>query len=222
MWSIDQPSTDLNALADEVIRSRVDVVLATGPEASLQAAVAAGPTTPIVILAINYDPIERGYVKTLSRPGSNVTGVVMRQTELAEKQVELLTHALPGKTRLAVLWDAFSADQFEAAIRRAKALGLQAQSFKLENPPYDFDGAYRTMAASQPEMLLVLSSQYFGPHARRIAGKSRARDAFDRAGQHREPVQDRSAESRSDAGAIDPVDRIEVTRQQRERETAAM
>jgi hypothetical protein len=88
---------------------------------------------------------------------------------LAENQVELLTHALPGKTRLAVLWDAFSADQFEAAIRRTQALGLQAHSFKLENPPYDFDVAYRTMAASQPAMLLVLSSQYFGPHAQRTA-----------------------------------------------------
>jgi putative ABC transport system substrate-binding protein len=46
---------------------------------------------------------------------------------------------------------------------------LQVQSFKLENPPYDFDAAYRKMAAGQPEMLLVLSSQYFGPHAQRIA-----------------------------------------------------
>jgi putative tryptophan/tyrosine transport system substrate-binding protein len=74
---IDQPSADLTALANEVIQSRVEVVLATGPEASLRAAVAAGPTTPIVILAVNYDPIERGYVKSLSRPGSNVTGVVL-------------------------------------------------------------------------------------------------------------------------------------------------
>jgi hypothetical protein len=54
--------------------------------------------------------------------------VVLRQPELAEKQVELLTQAFPNKTRLAVLWDAISADQFDAADRRAKALGLEVDS----------------------------------------------------------------------------------------------
>ena len=166
---IDQPGSDLQTLASEVIRSRVDVFLVTGPLAGLRAVMATGPDVPIVILAINYDPIEHGYVKSLSRPGGIVTGVVMRQTELAEKQVELLTQAVPGKTRLAILWDAFSVDQFEAASRRAQAFGLQMGSFKLENPPYDFEAAFRTMAATQPEMLLVLSSQHFGPYARRIA-----------------------------------------------------
>jgi len=166
---IDQPGSDLKALAVEIIRSRVDVILVAGPLAGLQAMIAAGSDIPVVILAINYDPIEHGYVKSLSRPGGIVTGVFMRQTELAEKQVELLTQALPGKTHLAILWDAFSADQFEAGRRRAQAFGLQTQSFKLENPPYDFEATFRAIAAAQQDMLLVLSSQHFGPHARRIA-----------------------------------------------------
>jgi putative ABC transport system substrate-binding protein len=165
---IDQPGSDLRALALEIIRSRVDATLVAGPLAALQAMMAAGPDIPIVILAINYDPIEHGYVKSLSRPGGIVTGLFMRQTELAEKQVELLTQALPGKTRLAILWDAFSADQFETGRRRAQAFGLQTQSFKLENPPYDFEATFRAIAAAQQDMLLVLSSQHFGPHAQRI------------------------------------------------------
>jgi hypothetical protein len=60
---------------------------------------------------------------------------------LAAKQVELLTQALPGRTRLAILWDAISAEPFAAAERQAKSLGLDVQSLRLENPPYDFDAA---------------------------------------------------------------------------------
>ena len=82
--------------------------------------------------AINFDPIARGYVKSLAQPGGNITGIVSLQTELAAKQVELLTQALPDRTRLAILWDAISADQFTAAERQAKSLRLEVQSLKLE------------------------------------------------------------------------------------------
>ena len=68
--------------------------------------------------AINFDPIARGYVKSLAHPGG--TGIVSLQTELAAKTSELLTHALPDRTRLSLLWDAISADQFTAAERQAK------------------------------------------------------------------------------------------------------
>ena len=122
---IDQPGSDLQTLASEVIRSRVDVFLVTGPLAGLRAVMATGPDVPIVILAINYDPIEHGYVKSLSRPGGLVTGVVMRQTELAEKQVELLTQVVPGKTRLAILWDAFSVDQFKRPVAGLRRLACK-------------------------------------------------------------------------------------------------
>jgi putative ABC transport system substrate-binding protein len=111
--------------------------------------------------AINFDPIARGYVKRLAHPGGNVTGIVSLQTELAAKTSELLTHALPDRTRLSLLWDAISADQFTAAERQAKSQRLEVQSLKLENPPYDFDAAFRSFAKESPQMLLVLSSQYF-------------------------------------------------------------
>jgi putative ABC transport system substrate-binding protein len=112
--------------------------------------------------ASNYDPIAHGYVNSLSRPGGNVTGVFLRQTELAEKQVELLTQAFPGRVRLAVQWDAISADQFSAAERRAKALGLRIISRKLENPPYDFPAVFRSVTDDGAQMLLTLSSPFFG------------------------------------------------------------
>jgi putative ABC transport system substrate-binding protein len=87
---------------------------------------------------------------------------------LAEKQVELITHAFPDRTRLALLWDYVSADQFEAAERRAKLLRLDVHSRKMENPPYDIDAAFRGFADSGADVLLLLSSQFFSPRRDRI------------------------------------------------------
>ncbi len=145
----------------DLVRSNVELLVAAGDETALQAALAASRTIPIVMWAVNFDPIARGYVKSLARPGSNITGVVSLQTELAAKQVELLTQAFPERTRLAFLWDADSADQFAAAERQARSLRLDVRSVKLENPPYDFDAAFRSLAEGSPQMLLVLSSRFF-------------------------------------------------------------
>jgi ABC-type uncharacterized transport system substrate-binding protein len=167
--SIEQESRAVFADAAELVRSNADVLVAVGPEAGLQAALAASSTIPIVIVAFNYDPIARGYVKGLAQAGGNITGVFLRQPELAEKQVEILTQAFPEKTRLAMLWDALSADQFSAAENRAKLLHLHVLSMKLERPPYDFDAAFRSLVESTPQLLLVLSSPHFIAHRERFA-----------------------------------------------------
>ena len=65
------------------MRTNPELIVASGPEVALQAVVGASLSIPIVIQAINYDPIERGYVTSLSRPGGNITGVFYRQPELA-------------------------------------------------------------------------------------------------------------------------------------------
>jgi putative ABC transport system substrate-binding protein len=95
--------------------TNVAVIVASGSELPLQAAVAASSSIPIVMLANNYDPIARGYVTSLARPGGRITGLFYRQPELAQKRVELLTEAFPTRTRLAVLWDASSSEPFGAA-----------------------------------------------------------------------------------------------------------
>jgi putative ABC transport system substrate-binding protein len=164
-----QDAKRLFAETADLARSNVNVLVAAGPEMALQAAVAASRTIPIVMWAINYDPIARGFVKSLTHPGGNITGIVSLQTELAAKQVELLTQALPGRTRLAILWDALSADQFAAAQRQAGSLRLDVQSLKLENPPYNFDVVFRSLSERSPQMLLVLSSPFFSNHRARIA-----------------------------------------------------
>ena len=166
----DQDSKRLFAETSDLARSNVDLlVIAGGPEIALQAAMGTSQTIPIVILATNYDPIAHGYVKSLARPGGNITGIVSRQTELAAKKVELLTQAFPDRTRLAVFYDGISADQFDAAQRQAELLRLEVRSLKLEHPPYDFDAAFHSLAEGSPQMLLVLSSEFFTRYRSHIA-----------------------------------------------------
>jgi putative tryptophan/tyrosine transport system substrate-binding protein len=165
----DQGADKAFADAATMARSNVAVIVASGSELPLQAAVAASPSVPIVILANNYDPIARGYVTSLARPGGRITGLFNRQPELAQKRVELLTEAFPTRTRLAVLWDASSSEAFAAAEGTAKALSLQFYSTKLQRPPYDFDATFHSMISDNPQMLLVLSSRFFAPHVSRIA-----------------------------------------------------
>ena len=166
--NVDDPRGPFVAAAD-LMRSQPDLIVAAGPEVALQAVVGASLAVPIVMIAINYDPIARGYVTSLARPGGNITGVVSQQLELAQKQVELLTQAFPGGARLAILFDALSADQFTAAERAAKLLNMQPQALKLENPPYDLAALFGSAAAGGAQMVLVLSSPLFIPHHRQIA-----------------------------------------------------
>ena len=166
---INEPRADVAAQAAELVRSNIDVLVATGPEVVLQAAVDATHTIPIVMIAINFDPIARGYVSSLARPGGNVTGIFLRQPELAQKQVELLTEAFPQRTKVVALYDALSADQFMAAKRVAEVMKLEIRGLKLENPPYDFDAAFRVLGQDPSLMLLVLSSPHFTPSQSRIA-----------------------------------------------------
>ena len=58
------------------MQSQPDILVATGPEVALQTAIAKKRAVPIVMIAINFDPVARGYVNSLSRPGGDITGVV--------------------------------------------------------------------------------------------------------------------------------------------------
>jgi putative ABC transport system substrate-binding protein len=164
--AIDDPRGPFVTVA-ELMRSPPDLLVATGPESALQSVVGASGFIPVVMVAINFDPVARGYVQSLARPGGNITGLVFQQVELAQKQVELLTQAFPDRTRLTVLFDALSG-QVSAAEQTAKALNLQVQALRLENPPYDFDAAFASAAAGGAQMVLVLSSPLFLPHRARV------------------------------------------------------
>jgi ABC-type uncharacterized transport system substrate-binding protein len=155
--------------ANEMVAAKADVLVANGPEISLQAAAAARPAVPIVMLANNYDPFARGYVKSLAQPGGNVTGLFYRQPELAVKQLELLMEAFPERTRVGVLLDSASLDQLSAIESAGQSMRLSPRSLRLENPPYDFEAAFRTLVQGEAEMLHVLSSPLFTPQSALIA-----------------------------------------------------
>src|SRR5262249_1066788 len=141
--AVDDPR-GLSAVVADLVRSRPELIVVSGAESMLQAVVAANSDIPIVLIAVNFDPIARGYVASLARPGGRITGVVFQQLELAQKQVEILTQAFPERTRLAAMFDAQTADQFGAAEYSAKLLNLQMLPIKLEKPPYDFEAAFRS------------------------------------------------------------------------------
>jgi ABC-type uncharacterized transport system substrate-binding protein len=166
---VDESVPRVFAAANELVAWKADVLFAFGPELALQAAAAARPPVPIVMGAANFDPIAKGYVQSLARPGGSVTGIISRWPELVAKQIELLQEAFPDRNRLGVLWDTQSADQFSAAEREAKARRLVLRPLKLENPPYDFTAAFHTLAQDDVQMLIVLSSPLFSRQNAQIA-----------------------------------------------------
>lgn len=166
---LDDPR-GLPVVTAELTQSRPDILVSAGPEIALRTLLAAKLAVPIVMIAINFDPIARGYVDSLSRPGGDMTGVVFQQLELARKQVEILSQAFPDRKRLVALFDAQSADQFGEAERAAEVLKIQVRPLKLEDPPYDFEAAFRTASVGSAEMAIVLSSPLFAPQSSKIAG----------------------------------------------------
>jgi putative tryptophan/tyrosine transport system substrate-binding protein len=144
-----------------LIQRGADVLLASGQEVALRAARAATRTTPIVMVAIDYDPVALGYVQSLSRPGGNITRVYFNTIETAAKRAQLLKEAVPSTARLIVFWDAISADTFRATVAAAQPLGLNLQPVELRNPPYDYEAALATAAPSPNDALLCMQSPFF-------------------------------------------------------------
>jgi len=131
-------------LAAELVRHKVDVIVAAGGSPAIQAARRATRTIPIVMAAM-IDPIAWGFIVSLDRPGGNITGLSLRGFELFGKRLELLKEIVPELSRVAVFWNprATAADlrlkETEAASR---ALGLQLQSLEVQGSN-DFGDAFK-------------------------------------------------------------------------------
>ncbi len=102
---IQTPSIDAyDASFRELAARKPDIVIAAGNEPALRAASAAAGTLPIVFLAIDFDPVERGYVASLARPGGNITGIFLHPLELAAKRIELVRDALPQARHVGLIY----------------------------------------------------------------------------------------------------------------------
>ena len=147
----------------------LDVILAIGPEIGLKSALAVTRTLPIVMIAIDYDPLARGYVTSLARPSGNVTGVVFQQIELAAKRIQLIKDGFPDRPAATVFWDELSADQWEAARSTAVRLGLQLSGVELREWPYDYQTALDQAPLDHRGVLIVPTSPSFFRDRARLA-----------------------------------------------------
>jgi putative ABC transport system substrate-binding protein len=138
----------------ELAARKVDVFLAVGTERALRAALLAAEGKPIVLLAIDFDPVARGYVASLSRPGGSVTGIFVRQVELAAKRIEIAREAFPRATVVGIAFDRVSPEQRDAAAEAARKFGLEPRVIEVKGQQ-DYGGAFSAMddARGQPIIL---------------------------------------------------------------------
>jgi putative ABC transport system substrate-binding protein len=155
--------------AVRLVRAGVDAILASGPEVTLKVATAATATVPVVMVAIDYDPLARGYAKSLARPNGNVTGIFLQQIELTPKRLELLAAAVPGVARTLVFWDRISADQYKAAQAAGEALHLPVEGIEFTDRPYDYDQALSGLGEGHHAALLQTASPAFFVDRERLA-----------------------------------------------------
>ena len=142
----------------ELAARNVDILLAAGNEPALRAARAATGTTPIAFIALDFDPVEKGYVASLSRPGGNCTGIFVSQLELAGKRVELLREAFPNARRVGLLWDSASKEQAVAAAAVAGKLGFEPRLLELIGQPLNYSAALMPMDQWPGEPIMIPAS----------------------------------------------------------------
>jgi ABC-type uncharacterized transport system substrate-binding protein len=155
----------LPALANEMVRSKVDVIV-THSTIGARAAKQATKTIPIVFAAVS-DPVRNGIVASLARPGGNVTGLSFQDTELDFKRFEYLKQAAPGLSQVALLRhrQIYPNDGPNTA---AASLGLKAGNVLVDGPD-DLPQAFSVAAKQGAHAMFVLNTSLLRAHAERIA-----------------------------------------------------
>jgi putative tryptophan/tyrosine transport system substrate-binding protein len=175
----------LPALAAELVRLKVDIIVVGAADTAIRAAKNATKTIPIVMTGPGLDPVEAGYVESLARPGGNVTGITNLGGELGGKHLELLKEAVPKLARVAVLYDPATPDSVhdvkEVLPVAAGALGLTVRSWEVRAAE-DFDKVFAAISKWRPDGLYVpRRSPLMRANEKRIVGfalKSRLPSAY--------------------------------------------
>jgi putative tryptophan/tyrosine transport system substrate-binding protein len=155
-WAENQVDR-LPALALELVRRPVAVIVASGGPGVALRAKATTTTIPILFLAAE-DPVRLGLVAALARPGGNLTGVNFFSAELVAKRLELLRTLVPAATRVAVLVNPINVANTESTLRdvepAARAMGQQIQVLNASTSR-EIDAAFATFARERPDALFV-------------------------------------------------------------------
>ena len=158
----------LPVLAAELVRRRVAVIAALGSANATVAAKAATTTTPIVFL-VGEDPVRLGLVASVARPGGNLTGINLFNSELLSKRLELLRMLIPTAARVAVLVNPVDRVNTETVVRdlnlAARTIGLQIQVCEAGTSG-EIDAAFASISRSRPDALFVAGQTYF--NSRRV------------------------------------------------------
>ena len=153
--------------------AKVDVIVTAGGTLAALAAKQESRALPIVFISVG-DAVTSGLVTGLARPGGNVTGLSLLFPELVGKCLEQLKHAVPGVSRVAVLWhpgdygERTENDMLEAADVATRALGVRLQVVEARGPA-DVDRAFSDMTKARAGALTVLSTPLFASERRRLA-----------------------------------------------------
>ena len=141
----------LLALAAELVRLKVDLIVTTGPTVT-RAAKEATTTVPIV-MATDTDPVGNGFVASLARPGGNITGLSALAPELSGKQLELLKEIVPRVSRV-TLWD-FNQPGQRTNVKNKPAFGVKLQYLEVRGLK-GIETAFRAASKERAEAVLYL------------------------------------------------------------------
>jgi putative ABC transport system substrate-binding protein len=167
-WAEGNPER-MRQYAEELVRLKVDVIMTPS---SIYTAAAQGATSTIPIIFMSHaDPVATGHVASLARPGGNATGLSLMMTETNVKGLELLKEAVPGISRVAVIFDPATPSHgpgLNAVKAEAPALGLRIQSVPVRSTA-EYDSAFTAIVGERADAVLVLSTPLFIAGAKRLA-----------------------------------------------------
>ena len=157
----------LAAVAADLGKHKHDAYFGGGSEASLAALTQASRTTPIVFVAVDFDPVATGDVASLARPGGRVTGISAQQSVLPAKRIELLREVFPGMKKLAVFTNEQTGAQLALTQGTARRLGIALHVVDFKRPPFDYPAGFAEVARAKADALFVFGSALWVP-ARRL------------------------------------------------------
>jgi putative tryptophan/tyrosine transport system substrate-binding protein len=151
----------LPELAAELVRLKVDIIVASGGSPVIRPAMNATKTIPIVLMGQGLDPVKEGFVESLARPGGNVTGITTLGRELGGKRLELLKEVVPKLARVAVVYDpalpGAAREVKEDLPVAARGLGLTIRSWEVRNAD-GFERVFAALKKDRPDGLYVITA----------------------------------------------------------------
>lgn len=153
----------LSELSSALARLKCDAYFGTGGEGNLAALSKARRETPIVFVAVDFDPVATGDVASLARPGGWVTGISAQQSALPAKRVELLKELLPGLRKFAVFTNEQTTAQLALVQGTARRIGLDVHVVDFKRPPFDVGAGFADAARARVDALFVTGSALWVP-----------------------------------------------------------